>query len=225
MKSSDYPESNISQLIRSFKSTQEELRKRIKITKPQNPIKFIAGCDSAFFEDKIISVFVIFDLETLNEVEVQYDYSKVTFPYISGYLSFREMPNLIKTYKKLKTKPDLIMVDGNGIIHPRRMGIAAHLGLELETPTFGVAKNRLVGTNEIPNETKGSFTYVKDKNEIIGIALSSKDKIKPIYISTGHMCDLETALDLTLKTLRKHKLPEPTRIADKYSKEFKKFIR
>jgi deoxyribonuclease V len=215
---------NITKLISKFKLEQEELRKDIKLIKPKNPIRIIAGCDSAFLGDYIISIFVMFKYPSLEEIEVKYHYSETPFPYIPGFLSFRELPNLIETYKKIENKPDLIMVDGSGIMHPRRLGIATHLGIKLNTPTFGVAKNKLFGKCELPSETKGSLTYVKDKEEIIGVALRSKDKIKPIYISPGNLCDLETALKITLETLQKHKLPEPTRIADKYSKSYKEKI-
>ncbi len=213
-----------SELITKFNHEQKALQKNIILKKPDHSPKIIAGCDSAFLEDYIISIFVMFEYPSLKEVEIKFHYSKVEFPYIPGYLSFRELPNLIETYKKIENKPDLVMVDGNGIMHPRRLGIATHLGITLNVPTFGVAKNKLFGKCEIPNEIKGSYTFVKDKDEIIGLALRSKDKVKPIYISPGHLCDLETSLEITMETLRKYKLPEPTRIADKYSKEYKKFI-
>lgn len=212
---------NISKLLIEYKKKQLEIKEKIKLIKPDFSINLIAGCDSAFLLDTIISIFVIFEYPSLKEIEVQYNFSKVDFPYIPGFLSFRELPNILETFKKVKNKPDIIMVDGSGIMHPRRTGIASHLGVTLNIPTIGVAKHKLYGKYELPEETKGSYTNVYDKDEIIAIALRSKDKVKPIFISPGHLCDFDTALNLTLATLRKHKLPEPTRIADKYSKDFK----
>jgi deoxyribonuclease V len=208
--------------MEKFKKEQEELRSKIILKRPKSPIKFIAGCDSSILGENILSVFVIFTYPTLKQIEVVYNTSKIPFPYIPGFLSFREIPNLLKTYKKLKNKPDLIMVDGQGIMHPRRMGLATHLGIKINTPTIGVAKKRLYGKYEMPNITKGSYSKVFDKDEIIGFALRSKNKTNPLFISPGNLCDLETSLEITLSTLRNYKLPETTRIADLLSKEIKK---
>lgn len=146
---------------------------------------------------------------------------KVTLPYIPGYLAFREVPNICKAYEKLSQKPDILMVDGHGIMHPRRLGIASHLGVLLGVPTCGVAKKKLVGKYEEPDNAKGDTQFVYDKDEVIGAVMRSKQNVKPIFVSAGHMCVLRDAVELTLETLRSHKLPEPTRIADKYSKELK----
>ncbi len=201
---------------------QNELREKIVLKELNKPIRYIAGCDSAFFnEETITSVFVIFTFPDLEEIEVVEHTSKVTLPYVPGFLAFREIPNLLCAYKKIKNKPDLIMVDGHGIMHSRRMGIAAHLGVVLTTPTIGVAKNKLIGIYEVPSETKGAYSPVYDKSEMIGYALRSKDNVKPIFVSPGHLCDMKTALTITMETLRKHKLPETTRIADIYSKKLK----
>lgn len=208
-------------LFKDLKEKQELLRQQIVIEKFTKPIHIIAGCDSAFIDDTILSVFVLFSYPELQELEVVYHRSKVTLPYVPGFLAFREIPNLLLAYEKLSKKPDLIMVDGHGIMHPRRMGIGAHLGVILKIPTIGVAKKKLVGKYSQPNTTKGSSTEVFDGEEKIGYALRSKDNIKPIFVSPGNLCDMETALGITLSTLHKHKLPEPTRIADMYSKKLK----
>jgi deoxyribonuclease V len=215
------PNPSLNPLIAQLREKQIQLRNQIKIQPLTSPIKTIAGCDSAFIGDYIFSVFVIFSFPDLKEIELQYHHSKVEMPYIPGFLAFREIPNLLLAYQKLQHKPDIIMVDGHGIMHPRRLGIATHLGITLNVPTFGVAKKKLVGTYEVPAETKGSFSYLYHQKEQLGIVLRSKDKVKPIFISPGHLCDVETAHTLTLQTLRKHKLPEPTRIADLYSKTLK----
>lgn len=212
-------------IVQDLRKQQEELRKKIRLQPLSQPLHYIAGCDSALIEDDIFSVFVIFSFPDLREIEVQFHRSPLTLPYISGFLAFREIPNLVKTYEKMRHKPDLIMVDGQGIMHPKRMGIATQLGITLSVPTIGVAKKKLFGTYIVPEETKGAFSYVYDKEEKLGIALRSKDKVNPIFISPGHLCDLETAHTIVTTTLTKYKLPEPTRIADKYSKELKTKIK
>jgi len=208
-------------LLQKLTQEQNELRKRIALKPLEKPIRYIAGCDSAFSGDNITSVFVIFTFPELEEIEIVHHTSVVTLPYIPGFLAFREIPNLLLAYKKLKHKPDLIMVDGHGIMHPRRMGIGAHLGVVLNVPTIGVAKSKLVGTFEEPPATKDSFTEVFHQGEMIGFCLRSKDNVKPIFVAPGNLCDMETSLTITSQTLRKHKLPEPTRIADIYSKKLK----
>jgi deoxyribonuclease V len=208
-------------MIPELREKQNQLRNQIKIQPLAQPVRTIACCDSAFIGDFIFSVFVVFSFPELKELEVQYHYSKVEMQYVPGFLAFREIPNLLLAYQKLQHKPDVIMVDGHGIMHPRRMGIAAHLGIVLNVPTFGVAKKKLVGMFEPPAETKGSFSNLYHQKELLGVVLRSKDKVKPIFISPGHLCDVNSAFELTLQTLRRHKLPEPTRIADLYSKKLK----
>jgi deoxyribonuclease V len=208
-------------LTKVFKQKQEQLREKVILQKISQPIRVIAGCDSAFIGEDIFSVFVLFSYPDLEELEVQTHRSRVTLPYIPGFLAFREMPNLLLAYDKLTMKPDLIMVDGNGIMHPRRMGIATQLGITLAIPTIGIAKKKLFGKYVEPEVEKGSHTFVYDKQEKIAVALRSKDKVQPIFVSPGHLCDLETAHEIVIQTLYKHKLPEPTRIADKYSKTMK----
>lgn len=208
-------------LLLEMKEAQQRMRQSVKLRPLRKKITTIAGCDSAFIGDNILSVFVILSYPELVEREVQYAVSPVTLPYIPGYLAFREVPNLRKAYEKLQQKPDIVMVDGHGIMHPRRLGIASHLGVVLGVPTFGVAKKRLVGVYEEPENMKDDSKFVCDRDEVIGAVLRSKASVKPIFISAGHLCTLSDALHFTVQTLRSHKLPEPTRIADKYSKELK----
>jgi deoxyribonuclease V len=211
-------------LVASLKEQQQQLRQKIQVTPLTKPVHLIAGCDSAFIGEYILSVFVIFSYPSLEELEVQYNVSKVELPYIPGFLAFREAPNLLLAYAKLRHKPDLIMVDGHGIMHPRRMGIAAHLGVLLNIPTIGIAKKKLIGKYEMPSVVQGSASYVSDKGETLGVALRSKENILPIFISPGHLCSIDDAFTLVQQTLRGYKLPEPTRIADKYSKSLKETV-
>jgi deoxyribonuclease V len=211
-------------LTAQLREQQQQLRKDVMLSPLSQPVQNIAGCDSSFIGENILSVFVVLSFPELEEIEVQYHVSPVELPYIPGFLAFREVPNLVKTYQQLKHKPDVIMVDGHGMMHPRRMGIATHLGVVLNRPTFGVAKKKLVGKYEEPATTKDAASYVTHNQEVVGVALRSKDKVKTIFVSAGHLCTLDDAFSLTVQTLRSHKLPEPTRIADKYSKSLKKEV-
>ena len=140
------------------------------------------------------------------------------FPYVPGFLALREAPPVMAALAKLPQRPDLLMVDGHGVAHPRRFGIASYLGVTLDVPTIGVAKSRLVGEHEAPGPEVGAWTLLVDKGEIIGAVLRTKAGVKPLYISVGHRIDLATAVRLTLAATRGHRLPEPTRLADQLSK-------
>ena len=211
-------------VVRELTARQNALRQQIRLAPLPAPPRFIAGCDSSFpTPDTILSVFVVLTFPGLELVEKVYHPAAVTLPYVPGFLAFREAPNLLLAYEKLRQKPDVIMVDGHGLAHPRRMGIATQLGILLDVPTFGVAKQRLTGTYAAPAPTRGSLTPLTDKTgELIGEVLCSKDKVKPIFISPGQCCDQATATALTLACLRGYKLPEPTRLADYWAEEFKK---
>jgi deoxyribonuclease V len=145
-------------------------------------------------------------------------YEKTDFPYISGLLAFREIPAILKALSCLQEQPDLLMVDGQGVSHPRRMGIAAHLGVVTDLPSIGVAKSRLTGKHEEIRSEKPAQTPLMDKGEHIGTVICSKDKCNPLYISAGHRITHATALAITQHCLRGYRLPEPTRIADQISK-------
>lgn len=136
-----------------------------------------------------------------------------SFPYIPGFLSFREMPLAIEAFEKLRITPDLVMVDGQGLAHPRRFGIASHLGLFLNLPTIGCAKSHLIGEYEMPAEAGGSYTYISDKGEIIGAVVRTKDHVKPVFVSTGNKISLDDALKWTRGTCKGYRLPEATRLA------------
>ncbi|MGV3639387.1 MAG: deoxyribonuclease V [Adhaeribacter sp.] len=211
-------------LVQSLTARQKEMSQQVVLAKPDFPIHTIAGCDSSYIGENILSVFVLLSYPELEIGEITYNYGPVELPYIPGLLSFREAPNLLLAYEKLKTKPDLILVDGHGIAHPRRMGIASHLGVLLNKPTMGVAKKILVGKYEAPAPEKGSFTPLFYRQEHIANTLRTKDKVKPVFVSPGHLMDLETATEMALATTRKHKLPEPTRLADHYAAVLKKEV-
>ncbi|RDC62889.1 endonuclease V [Adhaeribacter pallidiroseus] len=209
------------ELVKSLTARQNELQKQVILQKPDFDLRFIAGCDSSFIGENILSVFILLSYPDLQLLEKVWHYGEVELPYIPGFLAFREAPNLLQAYKKLTQKPDLIMVDGHGISHPRRMGIASHLGVHLQKPTMGLAKEILVGKFEMPGPEQGALSPVLHRNEHIANAIRTKEKVKPVFASAGHLLDLETATQIALATTRKHKLPEPTRLADYYAAVFK----
>lgn len=215
-------------VVRDLTRQQDELRTRVQLTRLPAEPQLIAGCDSSFpTPETVLSVFVLLRFPALEIVEKVYHTSPVTLPYIPGLLAFREAPNLLLGYDKLRQKPDVIMVDGHGIAHPRRMGIAAHLGVLLDVPAFGVAKQKLTGAYQEPALTRGSITPLTDarSGELLGEVIRSKDNVQPLFVSPGHRCDQATATHLTLACLRGYKLPEPTRLADHWAEEFKKELR
>lgn len=194
---------------------QQQLRSQIRIEPLTKPVQTIAGCDISFnkFEETVYAGIVVLDLETLETVEEAGVVSTATFPYVPGLLSFREIPSLLEAWAKLTTEPDVVMFDGQGIAHPRRIGIASHGGLFLNRPTFGCAKSVLVGKYDEPAPERGSWSPMLHYRDVVGAALRTKKNVNPVYVSPGHLIDLETAIDLTLKCDGGYRIPEPTRRA------------
>ncbi len=179
-----------------------------------NP-RFIAGVDISTRrgEEMATGAVVVLNYPQLELVEVQVVNKALTLPYIPGLLSFREAPLILAACEKISTTPDLILVDGQGIAHPRRLGLASHLGLLLNTPTIGCAKSRLCGSHDEPGTEAGSYAELVDRGEVVGAALRTRTAVKPVYVSTGHMVDLRAAVHWVLKCCRGYRLPEPTRLA------------
>ena len=156
---------------------------------------------------------VVLSYPELDLVETRVVNDSLVFPYVPGLLSFREAPLILAACESLNVTPDLIMVDGQGIAHPRRMGLASHLGLFLDIPTIGCAKSRLCGSHEAPGAEPGSYAELVDGSEVIGAALRTRAGVKPVYVSIGHRVDLPAAIDWVLACCRGYRLPEPTRLA------------
>ena len=202
---------------------QNNLASKVRFTPLKKQPKLIAGIDCAFSKDgkKIIAVVVVLKLPDFALVETANAVGKVTFPYIPGLLSFREAPACIAAVKKLNTVPDVFIVDGQGIAHPRRLGLAAHLGLFFDKPTIGCAKSRLTGYFEDPPSEKGVYSFLKDKksmeqdtqHETIGAVVRTRTNVKPVFVSVGNKCTLQDAIKITLGCTTKYRLPEPTRLA------------
>ncbi len=144
------------------------------------------------------------------------------FPYVPGLLAFREMPVLLKAWNQLQIKPDVLILDGHGLAHPRRMGIATHFGIEVDHPTIGCAKNILTGTHEEPGIDKGSYARVLDGDEMIGIALRSRTNVNPIFLSPGYKVNFEDAYSTVMQTLTKYKLPKTTRMPHRLANQLRK---
>ncbi|MCL9685370.1 deoxyribonuclease V [Legionella maioricensis] len=199
---------------------QEKLRGEVRIYDDFAKIEYIAGIDCSYDIKNNLSfaVIVIMKMDELTPIDIVRAELPTHFPYVPGLLSFREIPVILAAFNQLQVKPDLLMVDGHGIAHPRRLGIAAHLGVLLDIPSIGVAKSKLTGQYREPNLTKGSRNELTDKGIKIGTVLRPKDKVKPLFISPGHRIGQEKAVDLVFQCLTKYRLPEPTRIADKISK-------
>ena len=177
--------------------------------------RFIAGVDISAGKAQGVATgaVVVLEYPELRLVETQVVQGRLDFPYVPGLLSFRELPLTLAAYEKLTITPDLILVDGQGIAHPRRLGLASHLGLFLDIPTIGCAKSLLCGRHDEPGIDVGSYTEVVDRGETIGAALRTRPGVKPVYVSIGHKVDLEAAIYWVLKCCRGYRLPEPTRLA------------
>lgn len=202
-------------------STSEaiELQRQLSAKISQNSFvtipRFIAGVDISVdkTENLATGTVVVLSYPELEVVETSAVKGILDFPYIPGLLSFRELPLTLAAFERLSINPDLILVDGQGVAHPRRFGLASHLGLFLEIPTIGCAKSLLCGSHSEPGLEPGSYKDVIDKDEIIGVALRTKFGVKPVYISIGHKIDLQGAIHWVMKCCRGYRLPEPTRLA------------
>jgi len=212
---------------------QSALAARVRFIPLKKQPKLIAGLDCAFTKDgkKIIAAVVVLKTPEFNLVETASASRKLTFPYIPGLLSFREAPACIAAVKKLKKTPDMFIIDGQGIAHPRRLGLAAHLGLFFDRPTIGCAKSRLTGFFEEPPSEKGAYTFLMDKestklktsdgrraasDEVIGAVVRTRTNVKPLFVSVGNRCLLKDAIKITLRCATKYRLPEPTRLAHQF---------
>ena len=204
---------------------QKRLRRSIIGERSFGELKTVAGADISILksEKKLICGIIVFSYPDLTEIERVYSEVEENFPYIPGLLAFREGPAIIETYGKLAVKPDVLILDGQGTAHPRGVGIACHVGVLLDVPAMGIAKSRLYGSFEEPGTEKGSWTPLASRGgECIGAVLRTKDRTKPVFVSPGHRIDLESALEIALACSKGLRIPEPTRLADKYVAELKK---
>ncbi len=207
---------------------QKQLSEKVQMIELKNQPKTIAGIDCALSKDnqKIIAVAVVLRTQPAQKdlwgpveslgfeiIEKTNAVQKINFPYIPGLLSFREAPACIAAVEKLKNEPDAFVIDGQGLAHPRRFGLACHLGLFFDKPTIGCAKSRLTGSFEYPAPEKGSYSPLKDSEEIIGAVVRTRTNVEPLFISVGNKCSLKNAIEIILNCTTKYRIPEPTRLA------------
>lgn len=210
---------------------QEQLARAAEVIREDDfevmPPRYIGGADVGFEQGGEITraALVILEYPSLQLVEHRVARIATTMPYIPGYLSFREYPALMAAWQQLEHRPDLLMVDGQGIAHPRRLGVASHFGLLVDVPTLGVAKSRLCGTFEPLADEPGASQPLMDKGEQIGFVLRSKIRCNPLFISPGHRISPATALRLVESCLKGYRLPEPTRWADAVASQRPAFLR
>jgi deoxyribonuclease V len=196
---------------------QRELQSRIITKNRLGTIQRVAGVDVGFADagQTTRAAVCVFDVDGLEQVDAVLKTRETVFPYIPGLLSFREIPAVLDALGALSAGPDLLLCDGQGIAHPRRLGIASHLGLITGIPSIGVGKSRLSGAHGTVPEGRGKWTSLMDRNERIGCVLRTREHVKPVYVSPGHRIDFETAVKWVMKTTTRYKLPEPIRAADR----------
>jgi deoxyribonuclease V len=200
--------------ISKLKEEQLKLAKKVVIKDSFDKLEAIGGVDCSYEGDNIISAIVVSDYKTLEVKEKVYAISRATVPYVSGFLAYREGPAISSAYSKLERRPDVMILDGNGILHPRRCGLASHLGVLLEQASIGIAKQLLIG------DIKNNLVYV-DK-EVRGQVVATREHSKPIYVSPGHKISLKTSVEIVKNCIRfPHKLPEPLHLAHRYANEIK----
>lgn len=203
---------------------QKEWSQLLQIEDNFSTINTVAGLDIGYDYtlNKAFAVVVVLDAVSLAILEIQRATAEIEIPYQPGFLSFREVPVLAKAVNQLNKKPDLIICDGQGIAHPRRFGLACHLGLVFDIPTIGCGKSKLYGYAEQPGEFRGDFSYLYDnKKSVIGAVLRTRAHVSPVYISVGHRVSLPTAMKWIMHLAPKYRLPETTRLADKLAHEYK----
>ena len=194
---------------------QRKLAVQVHLCPVATEVRVVAGADVASSPDggQVIAGVVVWDLAARTVIEQKLARVVCRFPYIPGLLSFREMPAVLAAFRKLRTDPQVVLCDGQGLAHPRRVGLACHLGLWLERTTVGCAKSRLCGTYAEPPVEKGGFSPLLLDGEQVGVVLRTRTAVKPLFVSPGHLCDHESALRLTLAATTRFRLPEPTRLA------------
>ncbi|MCT7983299.1 deoxyribonuclease V [Laspinema sp. A4] len=203
--------------VEEARAIQEELREQVIVEDDLPQVRYVAGVDAGYQEqDNVtqaaVAVLSFPDLQLCDQAIAR---CPTHFPYIPGFLSFREVPAVLEALEQLSIVPDLLLCDGQGLAHPRRFGIACHLGVLTNLPAIGVAKSRFIGTHEGLPPERGSWQPLLDQGETVGAVLRSRSHVNPLYISIGHRISLPTALDYVLRCTPKYRLPETTRISDR----------
>ena len=194
---------------------QRRLAVQVRVMAVRRAVRLFAGADVAFSPDgaRVIAGVILWDACSQAVLERRIAIRACRFPYVPGLLSFRELPAVLAALRLLRTHPDVVLCDAQGLAHPRRLGLACHLGLWLDLPTVGCAKSRLCGAADEPGPAKGAASPIIEKGERVGTLLRTRARVKPLWVSPGHLCDHESAERLTLAATMRYRLPEPTRLA------------
>jgi len=203
---------------------QESLRESVELQDRFGEIRYVAGADVAFDPETEVAFagVVVYRFPGLEEVERRMARRRLRFPYVPGLLSFRECPVLLAAFARLRTEPDLILIDGHGRAHPRRFGIACHIGILFDKPTIGCAKSRLVGEHQEPGRKAGSTAPLMLEGERLGVVLRTRDDVRPIYVTTGHRVSLDSAVQLVRQCGDGFRIPKPTREADHFVRNLRR---
>jgi deoxyribonuclease V len=201
--------------VAEARAVQERLRGRVVRHDRLGPVRRVAGVDVSYDRGSpmLYAAVVVLDATSLETLEVSAVRREASFPYVPGYLSFRELPPVIAAFERLRERPDLVVCDAQGLAHPRRFGLACHLGVWLGLPSIGCAKSVLVGSYREPGTRRGCHTRLLDAGETLGEAVRTRDAVKPVFVSVGHRVSLETARRWVLRLARTTRLPETTRAA------------
>jgi deoxyribonuclease V len=192
---------------------QQQLRSRVSMERTVGQVNTMAGVDVSFKGEVARAAIVVLSYPELTPLDYSLADLPAEFPYIPGLLAFREAPAVLAALEKLKTEPDLFIFDAQGLAHPRRMGLATHLGVVIDRPSIGCAKSRLCGSHHEPGPERGSYTYLYDEDEVIGAVVRTKTDVNPLYVSIGHKVDLSTAIEYVVNCCTGYRLPETTRYA------------
>lgn len=204
--------------VHEARSLQKALREKVRIEPLKKPPALIAALDAAFSGELVAASACIYSFPGLEFIEEATATMRCRFPYIPGYLSFREGPALMDAIGRLKFRPGLFIFDGQGIAHPEGLGLASHLGVLLDAPSIGCAKSRLVGGFTEPGRKKGRRSPLVYKGRVVGAVLRTRDGVRPLFVSPGHKIDIEGAVDIILRCTPRYRIPEPQRCADRASK-------
>jgi deoxyribonuclease V len=198
---------------------QRDLAGRVVRRARTGRVRTLAGVDCSVRVGQVGAAITVFSWPDLEPLETGTALREATFPYVPGLLSFREVPALLAAWETLERKPDLLLVDGHGLAHPRRIGLASHLGVVLDVPSIGCAKSLLVGEHRDPGPRRGARTRLVHRDEVVGACLRTRTDVKPVYVSIGHRVDLERAVRTVLACARRTRLPDPIRAADRRAGE------
>lgn len=198
---------------------QRRLATRVREKALARPVRWVAGVDAAFTRDEIVAAAVLWDHLAKRIVEEHVVRGPIPFPYVPGLLSFREAPAILLALDKLRLRPDVILCDGQGRAHPRRFGLACHIGVLARLPTIGCAKSRLVGDYREPARTRGAYSPLEVGGEVLGAVVRTREGVRPVFVSVGHWITLSEAVHLVLQCAGRYRLPEPLRRADQISRQ------